>query len=103
MKRKENILHASAVNSMKARIVQLFGAKMVDGIVDVKPVLPNTAILEEFDLPSECFNSVEDGISVSGLIGLAEIGRCSSDRQFLFINGRIADSMKISRLINQVN
>ncbi|XP_014237579.1 mismatch repair endonuclease PMS2-like [Trichogramma pretiosum] len=96
----KTIVGTSATNNVLENISAIFGRKAKEDLIEVELQLPEADILHEYGLPEnvvvnfswECFVSSCNHSS----------GRAASDRQFLFVNNRPFDSIKIIKLINQI-
>lgn len=83
---------------MKSVISNLFGAQAEkQAMLEIKDAEPNSEVLEMYSLPPIKDEELYKSIKVSGFVSscLFGQGRSSTDRQFVFVNGRPVDYNKV--------
>lgn len=93
------IVSTNKTNKVLENVKSVFGIKAIDGLIEIKMESPNEEILEKYKLPLDIQVDFTWEFYVSSCNHTS--GRSCPDRQFLYVNGRPCDLLKISRLINQ--
>ncbi|XP_014768074.1 mismatch repair endonuclease PMS2 [Octopus bimaculoides] len=88
--------------SVKENIANIFGTKQLQTISEIIHTKPSEDVCAEFGIKLN--EEVCDLFSIDGYISKCEhgCGRSSTDRQFYFVNKRPCDSVKITKIVNDV-
>ncbi|KAI6191921.1 CBR-PMS-2 protein [Aphelenchoides bicaudatus] len=92
-------------STLKSVISNLFGAQAEkQAMLEIKDAEPNSEVLEMYSLPPIKDEELYKSIKVSGFVSscLFGQGRSSTDRQFVFVNGRPVDYNKMCKVANDV-
>ncbi|XP_072044566.1 mismatch repair endonuclease PMS2-like [Amphiura filiformis] len=100
--KKTPVIITHGNTSTKENIINIFGPKQLQNVLELEQVCPDTEISEEYGLKTTQSN--QDLFRISGYISKPDHrdGRSSTDRQFYFINKRPCDFPKVSKLVNEV-
>ncbi|XP_052816782.1 mismatch repair endonuclease PMS2-like [Mya arenaria] len=100
-KGNRSVVVASKGNTaMSENISNVFGPKQMSGLEEFVQKCPEEETCQEFGIKQGADNIFR----VEGYVSKCEhgLGRSSTDRQFFFINGRPFDSIKLSKVVNEV-
>ncbi|CAG9770561.1 unnamed protein product [Ceutorhynchus assimilis] len=99
----KNIVVATEGNkTVRENIISVFGVKQLASLIDVKEIIPEEKLAEEYGL--ELVPGEELPFTLEFLISNAihGSGRSSTDRQFFYINHRPCEPTKVIKLVNEV-
>ncbi|XP_012254056.2 mismatch repair endonuclease PMS2 isoform X1 [Athalia rosae] len=90
--------------SVRDNILSVFGKKALDGLIPVKQIPPDDSVLQEYGLSSNDAEGISSNIKWECYVSSCThfMGRSSPDRQFLYVNSRPCDPVKVTRLIGHV-
>ncbi|GFO28622.1 mismatch repair endonuclease pms2 [Plakobranchus ocellatus] len=88
--------------SMKENIANVFSPKQLQSLLEFKQMDAEDDICTDFGIKPQQKSAVK--FRIEGFVSQCEHGqgRSSSDRQFIFINKRPCDSVKIIKVVNEV-
>ncbi|XP_076235693.1 mismatch repair endonuclease PMS2 [Calliopsis andreniformis] len=92
------VVSTASSNDILSNINTVFGKKSINGLIKLELLPPDETTLQEYNLPSDIVVDFEWDCYISSCDH--EVGRSTPDRQFLYVNGRPCDLIKISKLIN---
>lgn len=87
--------------TVRENIISVFGTKQLSTLIDVQMVLPDDALLKEYDLkliPGDPLPFSFELIISSVTHGH---GRSTTDRQFFYINSRPCEPSKVIKVVNE--
>ncbi|ESO84069.1 hypothetical protein LOTGIDRAFT_108533, partial [Lottia gigantea] len=89
-------------STIKENIVNIFGAKQLQQVLEFKQYNPSEDVCTEFGVKTA--DDTSDLFKLNGFISKCDhgLGRSSTDRQFIFINNRPCDSTKLIKVVNEV-
>jgi DNA mismatch repair protein PMS2 len=86
--------------TLKAVISNLFGSRAEkQGMLEIKSAEPDKEVLDLYGLPPlKPDDNRYEQVKISGYVSSCSFGqgRSSTDRQFIFVNGRSVDYAKVS-------
>ncbi|GAB1597623.1 mismatch repair endonuclease PMS2 [Argonauta hians] len=88
--------------SVKENIANIFGTKQLQTITEIIHTKPSEDVCAEFGVNFK--EDLANLFSIEGYVSRCEhgCGRSSTDRQFFFVNKRPCDSVKLSKIVNDV-
>ncbi|KAK0455931.1 hypothetical protein EV421DRAFT_1749514 [Armillaria borealis] len=101
---KSTPIQTQGLSSLRASVIALWGSKSLDGVqdLDVSFSIPRVQIRKRGREKEVDSRMSEVEVCIRGLISAPGCGRSSTDRQFLYINGRPCGLAKIQKTINEV-
>ncbi|XP_012939969.1 mismatch repair endonuclease PMS2 [Aplysia californica] len=99
---RSTIVSTNGNSSMKDNIANVFGPKQLNSLLEFSQVEPDESTCSDFGLKVQQLSSAN--FRLEGFVSKCEHGqgRSTSDRQFIFINKRPCDAVKIVKLVNEV-
>ncbi|XP_077526421.1 mismatch repair endonuclease PMS2 [Haemaphysalis longicornis] len=100
--RKQVVLNSQGSQTVRERVATVYGAKEVTKLLEIQQCAPTEEVLEEFSL-SRC-SAEPPSIRIEGYVSSCAhgSGRSSTDRQFIFINSRPCEMLRLTKLVNSV-
>ncbi|KAK0208879.1 hypothetical protein DFS33DRAFT_1306169 [Desarmillaria ectypa] len=101
---KSTPIQTQGLPSLRASVIALWGSKSLDGVqdLDVSFSIPRIQIRRRGKAKETDSRTSEVEVCIRGLISAPGYGRSSTDRQFLYVNGRPCGLAKIQKTINEV-
>nr|XP_022314314.1 mismatch repair endonuclease PMS2-like [Crassostrea virginica] len=99
---RSTVVSSSGNKTLRENITDVFGPKQIQSLMEFKKFDPSDDVLDEFNL--KVTEDAADCFRIEGYVSKCDhgLGRSTTDRQFIFINGRPCDSVKISKVINEI-
>lgn len=99
---RSTVVSTNGNDSMKENIANVFSPKQLQSLMKFKQVDAGDDVCEDFGIKPQQKSAVK--FRIEGFVSKCEHGqgRSSSDRQFIFINKRPCDSVKIVKIVNEV-
>lgn len=100
--RKQVVLNSQGSQTVRERVATVYGAKEVTKLLEIQQCAPTEEVLEEFSL-ARC-SAEPPRIRIEGYVSSCAhgSGRSSTDRQFIFINSRPCEMLRLTKLVNNV-
>ncbi|KAK0466391.1 uncharacterized protein EV420DRAFT_1511385 [Desarmillaria tabescens] len=101
---KSTPIQTQGLPSLRASVIALWGSKSLDGVqdLDVSYSIPRVQIRRHGKTKETDSRTSEVEVHIRGLISAPGCGRSSTDRQFLYVNGRPCGLAKMQKTINEV-
>lgn len=99
---RSTVVSSSGNKTLRENIADVFGPKQMQSLMEFKKYDPSEEVMDEFNL--KLTEDIRDCFRMEGFVSKCAHGqgRSSTDRQFIFINGRPCDSAKISKVVNEI-